>query len=408
VQKDFFFQPFTAEFARDPYIIYSRMREDFPVYYHKDWDMYLFSTHEDISTLVNDPRLLRTLEHEMTASELASKRERENWQASPNFSRYVRVNILDSEGELHDRLRRLVFRVFTVKRISLLRDFVQHLVDERIEEVIVLGKMDFIEDFIAPIPGVVIGKLLGVPEQDRHLLRVWSERIVRFYEPEKTEEDTRKAEEASGEFADYLINLAERRRKNPEDDLISELVVAESEGQLNKDEMISTCMIILMAGHGSTIDVSGNGMLALLQHPQQMEKLQTQPSLIQTAVQEMFRYDSPLPFFHRFMSEDMEYKGHKFKKGTKIGVLYGSANRDPAQFKNPDSFDIERQPNRHLAFGIGSHFCLGNHLARLNMDIIFTSLLQHFSGLSLECERPEFRIGLASRGLKSLPVSWQA
>lgn len=407
MQEEFSFQPFTPEFARDPYAVYSRMREDFPVYYHKGWDMHLFSTYEDISTLVNDPRLVRTLDHEMTADEMASKRERENWQATPNFSRYVRVNILDSEGELHDRLRRLVFRVFTVKRVSLLRNFVQHLVDERIRDVIDYGKMDFIEDFVAPIPGAVIGKLLGVPEQDRHMLRDWSEKIVQFYEPEKTEEDTQKAEEASGEFADYLINLAEHSHQNPEQDLISELVAAESEGQINRDELISTCMIVLMAGHGSTIDVSGNGMLALLQHRQQMEKLQAQPSLIQTAVQEMFRYDSPLPFFHRFMLEDMEYKGYKFNKGTKIGVLYGSANRDPAQFLNPESFEIERQPNRHLAFGTGLHFCLGNHLARLNMDVMFTSLLQNFSSLSLECEQPEFRVGLASRGLKSLPVAWQ-
>jgi cytochrome P450 len=408
VQKEFSFQPFTKEFARDPYAVYSRMRKDFPVYYHNDWDMHLFSRYEDIFTLLNDPRLVRTLEHKMTANEINSKRERENWQATPNFSRYVRVNILDSEGELHDRLRRLVFKVFTVSRVSTLREYIQKLVDDRIHAVINIGQMDFIEDFVAAIPGAVIGNLLGVPEVDRPRLRAWSEHIVRFYEPQKTDEDIQRAEQASGDFADYLIHLAERRRKKPQQDLISELVAAESKGQLSRDELISTCMIILMAGHGSTIDVAGNGMLALLQHREQMEKLQANPSLMQTAVQEMFRYDSPLPFFHRFMLEEMEYKGHVYEKGSKIGVLYASANRDPAQFENPDSFEISRQANRHLAFGTGPHFCLGNHLARLNMDIIFTSLLQHFSCLSLECDEPEFRIGLSSRGLRSLPVSWQA
>ena len=404
--EKFSFHPSTPEFAENPYKVYSRMREEYPVYYKKDWNMYLFSTYEDISTLVTDSRLLRTLEHLMTSDEIASLRERDNWQATPNFSRYVRVNILDSEGESHERLRRLVFKHFTPSRVNSLREFVQRLVNNRICSVIDRGRMDFIEDFVAPIPGSVIGELLGVPEADRCKLRIWSELIVQFYEPEKSSQDIQRAEQASTEFAAYLLDLAKCRRDYPEQDLITELVAAESVGLINEDELISTCMIILMAGHGSTIDVSGNGLLALLQHPQQMRKLQEEPSLMQSAVQEIFRYDSPLPFFHRFVMEDMEYKGYKFHKGEKIGVLYASANRDPAQFSNPDRFDITRQPNRHLAFGIGSHFCLGNHLARLNMEIIFTSLLQHFPGMLLECQKPDFRTGLSSRGLRTLPVSW--
>lgn len=404
--EKFSFQPSTPEFTENPYRVYSRMREECPIYYQTDWHMYLFSAYEDISTLVNDPRLVRTLEHIMTSDEIISLRKRDNWQATPNFSRYVRVNILDSEGELHERLRRLVFKHFTVSRVNSLREYVQGLVNDRINTVLERGEMDFIEDFVAPIPGGVIGELLGVPVVDRPRLRIWSELIVQFYEPEKTNQDIQRAEEASAEFAAYLLDLAECRREYPEQDLITELVAAESAGLINQDELISTCMIILTAGHGSTIDVSGNGLLALLLHPQQMQKLREQPSLIQSAVQEMFRYDSPLPFFHRFILEDMDYKGYEFKKGEKIGVLYASANRDPVQFPNPDSFDITRQPNRHLAFGIGPHFCLGNHLARLDMEIIFTSLLEHFPSLLLDCEKPDFRTGLSSRGLRTLPVSW--
>lgn len=406
MQTEFSFQPLTSEFARDPYGIYARMREEFPIYYYREWDMYLLSTYEDIVTLVNDPRLVRTLDNIMTAEEVAARHEAENWHSTPNLSRFVRFSILEIEGDTHDRLRRLVFRLFTPTRVSALRGVVQTQVNERLDTIIEEEEIDFIEDFVAPIPGHIIGKLLGVPEEDRPHLRVWSENIVQFFEPQRTVEQIQLAEETTTEFADYLIKLAARRRSKPEDDLISDLIAAVSAGKLNEDEFISTCMLILMAGHGSTIDVCGNGMLALLRHPEQMQKLRRQPALIQTAVQEMFRYDPPLPFFHRFTMEDMEYKDQVFAKGTKFGVLYASANRDPAQFNNPDSFDISRDPNRHLAFGIGTHFCLGNHLARLNLDIMFTSLLDKLPDISLATELPEFRIGLTSRGLKTLPVSW--
>ena len=406
MQKEFSFQPFTSEFSRDPYAVYSRMRDEHPIYYYKDWDAYLLSTYKDIATLVNDPRLVRTFDHVMTREEVKARREVENWQSTPNVSRYIRVSMLDGEGEMHDRLRKLVFRLFTPVRVHALRDFVQRQVNTQIDTIIDKGAMDFIEDFVAPIPGFIIGKLLGVPEDERAQLRLLSENIVQFFEPERSAAQIKLAEDTCTEFAEYLVKLAEKRRLKPEDDLISELITAKTDGKLSEDEFISTCMLILMAGHGSTIDVSGNGMLALLTHPEQKHKLSTEPVLIQTAVQEMFRYDPPLPYFHRFVLEDMEYKGNLYTKGTKIGVLYASANRDPDQFPNPDVFDVIRKPNRHLAFGIGAHFCLGNHLARLNMDIMFTSILKRIPGIRLATEKPEFRIGITSRGLKALPVSW--
>ncbi|MFT7458158.1 MAG: cytochrome P450 [Planctomycetota bacterium] len=406
MQKEFSFQPFTEEFARDPYAVYACLREEHPIYYYKEWGLYLLSSYEDIATLVNDSRMVRTLDHVMPAEAVAARREVENWSRTPNISRYVRVSMLDSEGEMHDRLRKLVFRKFTPVRVQALRVLVQAYVDQRIDMIIGDREMDFIEDFVATIPGYVIGHLLGVPAEDRLQLRLWSEHIVQFFEPERTVEQIQLAEDTCAEFADYLSRLAAERRVDPQDDLISELVAAMLDGHLNEDELVSTCMLILMAGHGSTIDVSGNGMLALLKHPQELDKLRSQPAFTQTAVQEMFRYDPPLPYFHRFLLEDMEYKNLFFKKGTKFGVIYASANRDAAQFENPDLFDVTRQPNRHLAFGIGAHFCLGNHLARLNMDIMFTSILKRIPNITLATENPEFRIGLASRGLKVLPVSW--
>jgi len=159
-----------------------------------------------------------------------------------------------------------------------------------------------------------------------------------------------------------------------------------------------------MAGHGSTIDAMGSGMHALLRFPEQMMRLRRDPSLIGTAVQEMFRYESPLPFMHRYNTEDVKVNGQAFSKGTRFGVLYGSANRDPQQFENPDSFNITRQPNRHLAFSRGAHFCMGNHLSRLDMEIVFTTLLRRFSDIRLTGDEPEYRRGLSVRGPKSLQI----
>ncbi len=406
MSKDFCFQPFSAAFARDPYAVYKQLREEHPVFYFKDWDACLLSRYEDIATLVNDSRLVRTLDHILPAEEVAERKRKENWDATPNLSAYVRFSILEIEGETHDRLRKLVFRIFTPARVHSLRALVQERVNECLDNIIEKKQADFVEDFFAQIPGHVIGMLLGVPKPDRARLRIWSENIVQVFEPERTPEHVQLAEDTTREFADYLRTLIEERSKRPEDDLLSELVLAEKEGKLNRDELISTCILILAGGHGSTIDVSGNGLLALLRHPGQMQHLRQEPELIQTAVQEMLRYDPPLPYFHRYLAEDMEYKGAQYSKGTKFGILYASANRDPAQFPDADTFDIRRQPNRHLAFGIGAHFCLGNHLARLNMDIMFSSVLQAMPDLSLAENDPEFRPGITSRGLKNLPVSW--
>ncbi len=400
------FQPFSAEFAQDPYAVYKQLREQQPVFYFKDWDAYLLSCYEDIATLVNDSRLVRTLDHILPAKDVAEHKKMENWDSTPNLSAYVRFSILESEGETHDRLRKLVFRIFTPARVHSLRNLVQERVSECLDIIVDKKEADFVEEFFAQIPGHVIGMLLGIPKPDRARLRIWSENIVQVFEPERTAEHIQLAEDTTREFADYLLVLIEERRRQAEDDLLSELIHAESEGKLNRDELISTCILILAGGHGSTIDVSGNGLLALLRHPEQLRQLRQEPELIQTAVQEMLRYDPPLPYFHRFLAEDVEYKGVLYEKGTKFGILYASANRDPAQFPNADTFDIRREPNRHLAFGIGAHFCLGNHLARLNMDIMFSSVLKRMPELRLIDDNPEFRPGITSRGLKTLPVSW--
>lgn len=408
MRHSFDFDPYSAEFAQDPYPVYARMRKERPIHYHEGWGVWLFSGYEDIKTLVLDERLGRTMDHVMSRTEIAADRARRDWDAAPNHSRYVKVSILDSEGELHERLRKAVFRMFTPARVNQLRDFIQGLIERQIDALGPVKEFDFIEDLIAPVPGFVIGELLGVPEHDRPQLRSWSEDIVQFFEPERTVAHRELAEQATMEFAGYLADLAAMRREQPGSDLISEMIAwRDGADCLDHVELVSTAMTVLMAGHGSTIDALGNGMLALLRHPEQLDALKADPGLIHTAVQEMFRYDAPLPHFHRYALEDMEYRGHSFRKGDKLGFLYASANRDEACFATPDSFDIRREPNRHLAFGGGAHHCLGSHLARLNMEIIFNTVLRRLPGLSLAAtvDALQWRPGIQSRGLVRLPVS---
>ena len=403
----FSFEPFSTEFARDPYSVYARMRRECPVRYHEDWDTWLFASYEDIQALVMDERLGRTMDHVLTPEEIAAYRAAQDWDAMPAHSRYVKVSILDSEGELHSRLRKAVFRLFTPARVNGLRGFIQDRVDRQIDSIESEQEFDFIEDLVAPIPGFVIGELLGVPERDRPRLRTWSEDIVQFFEPERTGAHRDLAERATAEFAAYLAELTAMRRKQPGPDLVSEMIRCRNgAGRLGQDELISTAMTILMAGHGSTIDAAGNGMAALFRHPRQLAALTADPGLIHTAVQEMLRYEPPLPYFHRYALQDMEYGGYAFSKGTKLGFLYASASRDGACFAEPDSFDIRRDPNRHLAFGGGIHHCLGSHLARLNLEIMFNTILRRLPGLrpATPAERLVWRTGILTRGLDGLPV----
>ena len=411
MNRFFSFEPYSTEFARDPYSVYARMREECPVRYHEDWKAWLFSRYDDIKTLVMDERLGRIMDHVMTCGEIAKYRERQNWEATPAHSRYVKVSILDSEGERHSRLRKAVFRLFTPVRVNQMRGFIQALVNRQIGTIECEKEFDFIEDLVAPVPGFVIGEMLGVPEPDRPRLRTWSEDIVQFFEPERTEAHRELAERATTEFVAYMTEMTAMRREQPGPDLISEMIAwRDGSDCLDHDELVSTAMTILMAGHGSTIDALGNGMLALFQHPEQMAALQADPGLIHTAVQEMFRYEPPLPYFHRYALEDMEYRGYVFEKGAKLGFLYASANRDSACFDEPDAFDIRRDPNRHLAFGGGVHHCLGNHLARQNMEIMFNTILRRLPGLkpAVGADELTWKTGILSRGLVTLPVKFQS
>jgi cytochrome P450 len=250
----------------------------------------------------------------------------------------------------------------------------------------------------------MISELLGWPPEERDRLRPWSAAIVRLYEKDATEDDALRAEAACTEFAAMLDSLATERKAAPADDFISALAALEDRpGGLTRDELVSSCMLLLNAGHEATVNAAGNGLVALLRHPEAMERLRSDPSRMESAVEEMLRYDPPLHLFHRFAYEDMEIGGQPVPQGGRVGLLYGSANRDPEVFDTPDRFDIGRSPNRHLAFGAATHFCLGAPLARLELRTLFASLLAATRRIEL-CEEPQYYPGLVFRGLKRLMI----
>ena len=374
-------------------------------YYYADFDMLLLSRFSDVSEVALNPSMVRSLVGHRTQAELSEQKRRANWHDMPHHERFVQFSLLDSDGVVHQRLRKLVFNSFTGRSVSTLETNIQGYIDQLLNVCEEKQTIDFIEDFAAHIPGLVIGKLLGVPEVDAPLLRTWSEQIVQYFDVDRSDEKKYLAETATRDFYGYLTSLKQDRRSAPRDDLISMMIADEAKGTYSEDEFISTCMLILMAGHGSTIDVLGSGMHTLIQNADAMSALRTDHTLLPNAIQEMFRFESPLPFFHRHATQDVSIRGIHYPAGTTFGLLYGAANRDPAAFDAPNRFDIYRSPNRHLAFGRGVHLCLGNHLARLNMKLIFSSLLSRFKNIQLSEENVIYKKGLSVRGPEKLMLN---
>jgi len=250
----------------------------------------------------------------------------------------------------------------------------------------------------------VIAELLGIPESDRHLLRPWSAEICLMYELNPSEGSGRRAVRASVEFSEYLRRLSRERRANPTDDLISGLSHVVDQGdRLAEDELIGTCVLLLNAGHEATVNVTGNGWWALFRNPDQLAMLRRDPALVPRAVEELMRYDTPLQMFERWVLQDFELHGVRIPKGAELGLLFGAANHDPSVFDRPDELDLARDPNPHVTFGAGVHFCLGAPLARLELETSFGTVLRRLPRLELVAE-PEWKPAYIIRGLQGLKV----
>lgn len=401
------FDPTSPAFAANPYPTYAALRALEAPFADPITGALLLARMADMSRLVLDKAAVRAPSAVFTPKELTAAQKARGWDGMPAHEAFVQVSLLDSDGPDHRRLRKLVMGEFTATRVAQMRARITAHVDDLLDAALAAGEVDFVAELAAPLPGQIIGSLLGVPDADAPLLRHWSEEVVRFFDVGRGAADKARAEAATAEFADYLRAAIEARRTAPRDDLLSVLIAHEAAGRLDRRELISTAMLILMAGHGSTIDVMGSGLHALLTHPAQMAQLRAALELMPGAVEEMFRFDSPLPYFHRFAAAPVEVMGRTYPKGTQFGLLYGAANRDPAAFDDPDRFDVTRTPNRHIAFGRGAHLCLGNQLSRLDMEIFFTRLLARTKEIRM-IGPVQWKPGLSVRGPSHLPVRLEA
>jgi pimeloyl-[acyl-carrier protein] synthase len=395
--SDLDFHPMDPAFVADPYPTYHRLRAEDPVHF-SSLGFWVLTRYEDVVMTLRDPRFAK----EAIASWVAARFGR----TMPG----VGLSMLDRDPPDHTRLRGLVMRAFTPRVVEALRPRIQGIVDDLIDQVAGAGAMDLIEDFAYPLPVMVICEMLGVPAGDRDRFKHWSLDIARGLDAILLPPDsdvTRRSEAARIALSDYFRELIAARRAAPRADLLSGLIAAEEAGdKLHPDELLATCILLLVAGHETTVNLIGNGSLALLRHPDQLRRLRNDPALIGSAVEELLRYDGPVQRTARIPSEDVTIAGRTIGKGEMVMPFIGAADRDPAQFPDPDRLDITRADNRHIAFGWGIHFCLGAPLARVEGQIAINTLVQRLPALTLATDTPEFRQSLTLRGLAALPVTF--
>lgn len=379
-------------FVADPYPTFTRLRHETPVLWHEPTGQHLASTFVLCNAVLRDRRFGRL----WTDKEPVDRLE--------PFNLLHRNQMMEAEPPDHTRLRSLVAKAFARGHVERLRPRVEAIAAQLLDRVAAAHQFDLIEDFAEPLPVAVIAELLGVPDEDRHHLRPWSQSIVRMYEYGRTRDVEDGAVAAAGEFADYMRHLAARRRDEPCDDLVSDLALAEERGQrLTNDELVASAILLLNAGHEASVNAFGNGMVTLLRHPDQLARVRADRDLVPVALEEMIRYDAPLQLFERTAREDMQVGEVTIRTGERIAALLGSANRDPEAFEQADVFDVGRTPNHHIGFGAGLHHCLGAPLARMELQISLPTLLDRFPRLALAGE-PVRRPTFVLRGYASVPV----
>ncbi|NUU78943.1 cytochrome P450 family protein [Paenibacillus xylanilyticus] len=382
---------FTKEFTQNPYPVYEKLRETDPVFKvmfpHGEFG-WIITRYEDAVEVLKDPRF---------SKDVAKRYGPENQSIFVN-------NMLFSDPPDHRRLRGLVQKAFTPKLVADMRSHIQEIADDLLNNIGSRDKMNLIDEYAFPLPIIVISEILGVPLEDQDKFRLWSNYIIDASNSDHAE----MFEQHAREFTEYLTAWFAKVRENPGKDLISQLVIAEESGQqLTENELLGVVSLLIIAGHETTVNLIGNGVLALLEHPEQRDLLIQQPELIHNAIEEMLRYNGPVEFStSRWALEDIEFRGQNIAKGELVIVALDSANRDDAKFKDADVFDITREKSSHLAFGTGIHLCLGAPLARLEGEIAIHTLLARFPEIQLQTDvtQLEWRPGMIVRGVKEIPV----
>lgn len=399
------FDAYAPDFVADPYPTYVRLRHESPVFFDPHWDVTFFTRHADVSGILRDRRFGRDVRTQVPSSEVDPAVLARTYPADiPTWTRYVRDGFIDLEPPAHTRIRRLVQWAFTRKASESYRPRLEAVATRSIDDARERGSLETIADFATPIPLTMIAELLGIPPDDQPMLVEWSHAMVRPFDADCPPGEREAAEQATRDFVAYLTDMIARRRAQPGSDLLSELVAAEFEDdRLTEEEVVSTAILTLNAGHEATVQAIGNGLLALARHPDQFAALRDDPGLAVSTAGEILRYDTPLQMFERWVLEDLEWNGTELRRGTKVGLFFGSANRDEAVFPRADQFDIRRDSRAHLAFGAGIHHCVGAPLAKLELEVAMEAITR-LPRVELASEDLARVPSLVFRGVKELPL----
>ena len=390
------------EVRANPYPFYAQLRSQDPVHWDEELGFWVLTRYADIASVYHDPRFSRAQGLRRGFERLP---ESEQVIAEPVFHSFSKT-MFYSDPPYHTRLRGLVNSAFTPTAVEQMRPYIQQTVDDLLNRVQANGKMDVIQDFAYPLPILVIAHMLGLPAEDRIQFKQWSDDLFAILGsvPHATELMERAACSLH-ELTNYITELSEARRTHLRSDLLTALVEAVEGGErLTHEELVANVIILLSAGHETTSNLIGNGLLALLRNPEQMQTLRERPMLIASAVEEMMRYDNPVQISYRSAADDVEIGGKCIRKGQLVNSILAAGNRDPERFSEPDQFDITRDEGRHVGLGLGIHFCLGAPLLRLEAQIAFATLLSRYPRMALASENLEWQEHPIFRGVKSLPV----
>lgn len=385
------YNPFLPEVQDDPYPTYRALRETEPVHRSPFLDLWFLTRYDDIDGLLRDRRFTS---------------DRTLWNSLPGMDEGYVPSMVSVDPPDHTRLRRLVSKAFTPAVVARIRPWAREVVDRALEEAAVEGGLDLVEDLARPLPTAVIGRLLGVPVEDWPRSQRWARAMVLSVDPLAMPDADRVAAFRSAEedFYEYIGGLVARRRLEPRDDLISALVAAEEKGDvLGERELLAMLELLLVAAQETTVGLIGNGALALLRHPEQLALLADRPALLDSAIEELLRFDSPMQLALRVAREDVEVQGREIQAGDMVVGLLGAANRDPEHFADPERLDLARSPNPHFGFGRGIHFCLGAPLVRLEAQVALGELVRRFPRMELASE-PRRSETVLIRALSSLPL----
>jgi cytochrome P450 len=381
----------SQEFLRDPYVQYKRLRETRPIHYNEARGAWILTRYNDMVDVLRD--------HDRFSAERSGPSQ----YSTDEMPR----SMLGSDPPHHTRLRTLVNKAFTARTVERLRQRIQEIVDRLLDAVADRGEMEVIGDFAYPLPITVIAEMLGVPADDREFFRDASSKIAVALGPITDMQVGMRALEGRNALIEYFNELIPKRQGDPRDDLISAMLQAEEAGDfLSHGELLAMLLLLLVAGHETTVNLTGNGTLALLRHPDQFARLREEEGIERSATEEFLRYDSPVQFTGRIALEDVEIGGHEIKAGTGISTIVASANRDPEVFDDPDTLDLGRDPCPHLSFSAGIHFCLGAQLARLEGAVALSTLVRRFPDLKIATDDLEWRPAPILRGLVALPVTF--